>query len=46
LSAGRAAEILTGVLVGAPAVNANGGFDGYVPLPEVAAYSTYIVQLK
>lgn len=46
LSEGSASEVFTGVPVNAPTVNANGGFDGYVPLAELAAYGTYIVQLK
>jgi len=46
LGEGSANEVFTGVPVSAPAVNANGGFDGYAPLAELEAYGTYIVQLK
>jgi glycosidase len=46
LSEGRASEVLTGVSVSALAVNTDGGFDSYAPLAEMAAYSTYIIQLK
>lgn len=45
LNQGRASEIFTGVSVSAPTLNAGGGFDNYVPLAELAAYSTYIIQL-
>ena len=46
LSEGRASEVLTGVPVNPPTINANGGFDAYVPVAELAAYGTYIVQLR
>ncbi len=46
LSEGSASEVFAGASVSAPTVNANGGFDGYAPLTELAAYGTYIVQLK
>lgn len=46
LSEGTASEVLTGALVGAPTVNADGGFDSYAPLSELAAYSTHIIRLK
>jgi glycosidase len=46
LSGGRASEVFTGAPVSVPTINANGGFDGYMPLAELEAYSTYIVQLE
>jgi alpha-amylase len=46
LSEGSASEIFAGVPVSASTVNANGGFDGYAPLAEVEAYSTYIIRLE
>jgi len=46
LSEGSASVVFTGVPVNAPTVNAGGGFEGYIPLAELAAYSTYIVRLK
>ena len=46
LSEGSASEIFAGVPVSAPAVNANGGFDGYMPLAELAPYSTYIIRIE
>jgi alpha-amylase len=46
LSEGRASEVLTGAPVNPPTINANGGFDAYVPVAELAAYGTYIVQLR
>jgi alpha-amylase len=45
LSTGVASEILTGVPVEPPALNANGGFDDYRPLDELAPYSIYLIQL-
>ena len=46
LSEGSASEVLAGVSVSGPTVNAGGGFDGYTPLAELAPYSAYIIQLK
>ena len=46
LSGGRASEVFTGAAVSAPTVNVNGGFEGYTPLAELEAYSTYIIHLK
>ncbi len=46
LSEGSASEILTGIAVRSPVLNARGGFDDYRPLDELAAYSTTIVQLR
>jgi len=46
LSEGSANEVFDGATVSAPAVNADGGFDAYAPLAELAAHGTYIIQLK
>ncbi len=46
LSESSASEILTGIAVSSPVLNARGGFDDYRPLGELAAYSTTIVQLR
>ena len=46
LSAGSGSEIFAGVPVSGPTVNANGGFEGYTPLAELAPYSTYIIQIE
>lgn len=45
LREGSAKEVFLGVPVSPPALNANGGFDAYVPLPELAPHSTYIIEL-
>lgn len=46
LSEGEAGEVLAGVAVDPPAINANGGFDAYVPVAELAPHGTYIIQLR
>jgi len=46
LSEGSASEIFAGVPVSAPTINANGGFDGYAPLAELAPYSTYVIRIE
>lgn len=46
LSEGSATELLHGTAVNMPPINDNGGFDDYQPIAELAAYSTYIIELK
>ncbi|MBU0705392.1 MAG: DUF3459 domain-containing protein [Chloroflexi bacterium] len=46
LSVGSGNEIFTGVPVSGPAVNGEGGFDGYTPLAELTPYSTYIIRIE
>jgi alpha-amylase len=52
LETGSLAEVSTiNLILGqgeptAPTVNAAGGFDGYTPLPELAPYSTTVIQLS
>jgi len=45
LSEGSASEVFTGAPVSAPTINAEGGFDDYTPLAELAPYSTYIIRM-
>lgn len=46
LSGGGASEILNGVVVNPPKLNADGGFGDYKPLDELAPYSTHIIRLE
>ncbi len=46
LDEGVANEVLTAIAVNPPTLNANGGFDSYQPLEELAPYGMYIVQLQ
>jgi alpha-amylase len=46
LSEGVADDVLTGIAINPPALNAHGGFDDYRPVAELAPYATYVVRLK
>ncbi len=44
---GRAGvELFSGATVGMPKAKRDGGFSGYLPLPELAGYATYIIQYR